>query len=674
MVTELLQQVGLNKYEAEAYAALVLHGPLTGYELGKKSGVPLSRSYEILERLIAQGLALQQPDDPPRYRAEPPEQFVARTRAATLTTLDALGTALAELARPAPADGFSVRWTRTLNLAAGTYRFVTYTDDGARLKVDGQTVIDRFVAQSPTEWQADVTLTAGDHVIVMEYFEGVGDALARLSYSTIQTDVSPGVWKGEYFTNPNLSGSPLLVRGDPTIDFDWGAGSPAANFPTNSFSVRWSRTLTLSAGSYRFATYTDDGVRLKIDGATVIDHFSSQSPTYYEYAADLAAGNHTVVMEYFEGFGNALAKLSWARRAAAGEGIIRINAGGSAYADSFNNFWEPDGYFTNANATAPITATQTEEAQPIWNTTDDPLYINEHATAFRYNLPIPNGNYTVRLHFAELFFNSPGVRRFNVDVQGQRVLAGFDIYGQAGKAALITKSFDTTVTSATLSINFTKLFDNCAGGAEQHALGAQLVGRAPARGDLPLHVGVIAPEQDAGHERAPHARGVAASCAEQRAELRVERAKPLDGNVVCVPLVGKARGQRQGAAQPVPANQDARAARARRPRQEHGFIELKEAPCEAAGRVAAQQACSDFDALTEARKALGQVEQRKTIDGVLAHLPARAQAQRQPPARKVIHGGGLARHDVGVAKGNRRDQRAKLNPPGVAGEPGQRDP
>ncbi len=108
MITELLQQVGLNKYEAEAYAALVLHGPLTGYELGKKSGVPLSRSYEILERLLAQGLALQQPGDPPRYRAEPPEQFVARTRAATLTTLDALGTALAELARPAPADGFWV--------------------------------------------------------------------------------------------------------------------------------------------------------------------------------------------------------------------------------------------------------------------------------------------------------------------------------------------------------------------------------------------------------------------------------------------------------------------------------------------------------------------------------------------------------------------------------------
>jgi hypothetical protein len=163
------------------------------------------------------------------------------------------------------------------------------------------------------------------------------------------------------------------------------------------------------------------------------------------------------VVEYFESYGNALAKFSWARKAGAGEGIFRINAGGLApngeYADSFNNFWEPDNYFVNNNPTAPLTTTVSEEAQPIWNTTDDQLYINEHATAFRYQLPAPNGNYTVRLHFAELFFNASGVRRFNVAVQGAKVLSNFDIYAQAGKAALITKSFDTSVTTGTLTIS-----------------------------------------------------------------------------------------------------------------------------------------------------------------------------------------------------------------------------
>jgi sugar-specific transcriptional regulator TrmB len=108
MVIDLLQQVGLNKYEAEAYAALLLHGPLTGYELGKRSGVPLSRSYEILERLTVKGLALVQPGDPPRYAAEAPEQFVGRTRAATTATLDALAAALAELGQHGLPAGFWV--------------------------------------------------------------------------------------------------------------------------------------------------------------------------------------------------------------------------------------------------------------------------------------------------------------------------------------------------------------------------------------------------------------------------------------------------------------------------------------------------------------------------------------------------------------------------------------
>jgi hypothetical protein len=79
-VIDLLQQVGLNKYEAAAYYTLLAEGPLTGYELGKRSEVPLSRSYEILERLSSRGLALLQPGDPPRYQAQDYGQFLAGIR------------------------------------------------------------------------------------------------------------------------------------------------------------------------------------------------------------------------------------------------------------------------------------------------------------------------------------------------------------------------------------------------------------------------------------------------------------------------------------------------------------------------------------------------------------------------------------------------------------------
>ena len=105
---DLLQQLGLNKYEAEAYYTLLRQGPLTGYELGKRSQVPLSRSYEILERLTQKGLALVQPGDPPRYIAQDSQQFLAQIRSEMETTLNALAVSFASLSRADTAGEFWV--------------------------------------------------------------------------------------------------------------------------------------------------------------------------------------------------------------------------------------------------------------------------------------------------------------------------------------------------------------------------------------------------------------------------------------------------------------------------------------------------------------------------------------------------------------------------------------
>jgi hypothetical protein len=51
--------------------------------------------------------------------------------------------------------------------------------------------------------------------------------------------------------------------------------------PVDDFSVRWTRNLNFSAGSYRFYAHVDDGVRLSIDGKPLIDewHDLRQLPT-----------------------------------------------------------------------------------------------------------------------------------------------------------------------------------------------------------------------------------------------------------------------------------------------------------------------------------------------------------------------------------------------------------
>jgi large repetitive protein len=63
------------------------------------------------------------------------------------------------------------------------------------------------------------------------------------------------------------------------------------------------------------------------------------------------------------------------------------------------------------------------------------VYQSAHQGNFIYTIPnLTTGqNYTVVLHFAELFFTLPGQRQFNVLVNGtQQVLTNFDIVGEAG--------------------------------------------------------------------------------------------------------------------------------------------------------------------------------------------------------------------------------------------------
>ena len=83
-------------------------------------------------------------------------------------------------------DNFSARWTRTVNFAAGAYRFSVTGDDGVRLYVDGQLEDRQVVSQAATTYTADVTFSsAGPRQIKLEYFESGGPAVALLSWADV---------------------------------------------------------------------------------------------------------------------------------------------------------------------------------------------------------------------------------------------------------------------------------------------------------------------------------------------------------------------------------------------------------------------------------------------------------------------------------------------------------
>lgn len=124
---------------------------------------------------------------------------------------------------------------------------------------------------------------------------------------------SPGPWTGLYYGNPNLSGSPVLSRTDPTIDFNWGAGSPAEGVPADLFSVLWTGTFRFAGGNTRFYTTSKDGVRIFVDNVKILDAWRDQPPSGYFVDYSMTEGNHNLRVEYYNNTGDAVIKVWWQR-------------------------------------------------------------------------------------------------------------------------------------------------------------------------------------------------------------------------------------------------------------------------------------------------------------------------------------------------------------------------
>ncbi len=81
-------------------------------------------------------------------------------------------------------DNFSVRWEGDWNFSsAGTYRFSTTSDDGSRIYVDGNLVVNHWTDHGATTLTGDVTLTAGTHRVKVEYYEASGGASAKVNWA-----------------------------------------------------------------------------------------------------------------------------------------------------------------------------------------------------------------------------------------------------------------------------------------------------------------------------------------------------------------------------------------------------------------------------------------------------------------------------------------------------------
>lgn len=80
-------------------------------------------------------------------------------------------------------DSFSVSWMSTQTFEkAGMYEFTATADDGIRVWVDNDLIIDEWRGQYMTTFTKRKRLPAGDHVIRVEYFEETEVAICRVSW------------------------------------------------------------------------------------------------------------------------------------------------------------------------------------------------------------------------------------------------------------------------------------------------------------------------------------------------------------------------------------------------------------------------------------------------------------------------------------------------------------
>jgi uncharacterized protein (DUF1800 family) len=247
----------------------------------------------------------------------------------------------------APSDSWTVRpfsaaWdgyiqTPTGSNNTGAYLFSLQAQYQAKITVNGTVVCDGWTtpgSAATTPVTGTISLTAGTrypiHVDFISnttggYLYVMWQPPGQSSLTTVPntvcfTDAATSTQQGllaTYYAN-NTQASPFFYQvvenNNPELDYYYGAGSPDPNIPNTYYSAVWTgQVVPQYTEQYYFATRTDDGARLWVNGQLVIDRWQSQSVAEYTSPPlSLNAGTfYDIRMEYLQLTGGSEAHLLW---------------------------------------------------------------------------------------------------------------------------------------------------------------------------------------------------------------------------------------------------------------------------------------------------------------------------------------------------------------------------
>ncbi|RMG22699.1 MAG: T9SS C-terminal target domain-containing protein, partial [Bacteroidetes bacterium] len=324
---------------------------------------------------------------------------------------------------PNPQGSGADNWFKIYMNELNTWSWITQTSDN-----DAHFIYARF--DNPGVYTLQISGRSNGYAIdrMVLFNESVDEAMAT-SLSQAETTCDPG---GSGNTPPvfSLSGDVNVVENFTTTELVTVTPDPVPADEQDQVV-----TYSLSPASVPFANVSINPQTGTVTITSVPNQFGSQ---VFVVTADDGQDQNNTYSQTFT-----LSVLS----EAAANAVIRINAGGPAYTANGGLEYVADVHY---NAGRPY-----EVSTPISGTEDDLLYQSErtHSGTLSYNIPVPNGNYLVRLHFAEIYHNQNGGRVFSIDLEGARVKTDYDIVAEAGPFAAQVLEYPALVADGSLDID-----------------------------------------------------------------------------------------------------------------------------------------------------------------------------------------------------------------------------
>ncbi len=244
-------------------------------------------------------------------------------------------------------ENFAAVFTHQITVTtAANYIFQLTSDDGSRLYVNGALIVDNDGLHGAKSEEGQIFLNPGSYDLRVEYFEQSGDEILAVEYKTagstfaevpangvlVASTVSPsdgGAGTGSFIYEVYDGDFDQLPDFTQLTPIDTGTSneiSTNVTDQTETFALVFTNQITIStAGNYTFQLSSDDGSKLYLNNAIIVDHDGLHGLSSKEGQVYLNPGNYDLRVEYFEKSGGEILRVKYS---AAGGAYRQIPAGG----------------------------------------------------------------------------------------------------------------------------------------------------------------------------------------------------------------------------------------------------------------------------------------------------------------------------------------------------------